>query len=74
MKTIPSQSKKRNYYKPYSEKGGYSNAKVFLVRYCKENEEVGHEGPYDDEDGAIEILNTYLKKGTCAWIVSYNDT
>jgi len=44
------------------------------VRYCKENEEVGHEGPYDDEKGAIEILNTYLKKGTCAWIVSYNDT
>jgi hypothetical protein len=22
----------------------------------------------------MEILNTYLRKGTCAWIVSYNDT
>jgi hypothetical protein len=74
MKTTPSQPKTRKYYKSYSEKDVYSNAKVFLVRYCKKDKEVGHDGPYGDEKGAMEILNTYLRKGTCAWIVSYNDT
>ena len=74
MKTTTSQKKTRNYYKSYDEEGGSTLAKVFLVRHCISDEEVAHEGPYGDEKGATEILNTYLRDGVCAWIVSYNDT
>tara|TARA_R110000824_G_scaffold67912_1_gene175878 strand:+ start:2210 stop:2434 length:225 start_codon:yes stop_codon:yes gene_type:complete len=74
MKTATSQKKTRNYYKPHNKEEGSTAAKLFLVRHCISNKEVSHDGPYNDEKGANEILNAYLKEGTCAWIVSYNDT
>ena len=74
MKTVTSQKKTRNYYKSYNKEEGSTLAKVFLVRHCISDKEVAHDGPYGDEKGATEILNSYLREGVCAWIVSYNDT
>ena len=71
---IKNQKKKRKYFKPFEE-GSFPklNKKLFLVRY--QDEETGtiqSRGPYSKEDEATNILKSYLKKGTCCWLVSYD--
>ena len=68
---------KRRYYKATKEKGdstaSNSNYKMFIVRFHDdESNAVQNDGPYSEEEKATEILNSYLKRGICSWLVSYN--
>ena len=50
------------------------NIKVFLLRYQDDiNREIKEEGPFKDEDRAKERLSSFLRKGVCSWLVSYNE-
>ena len=68
---------KRKYYKAASDKSGVSTSsshyKMFLVRFHDdENNVIQNDGPFSKEGEATEILNSYLRKGICSWLVSYN--
>ena len=68
---------KRKYYKAASDKDGTSTSsshyKMFLVRFHDdESNAIQNDGPFSKEDEATEILNSYLRKGICSWLVSYN--
>jgi hypothetical protein len=75
MSTKPTQpqGRKRNYYKAHE--GTSSNRyKMFLVRYCEEGNDVSsYDGPYGDMDDALDKVSEYLKEGTCAWMIGYNE-
>ena len=68
-----SQTKQRRYY--FHDKALLS-AKVFLVYYCKPdntNVTMAIDGPFLKETPAIDKVKELLKKGYCAWVVTYND-
>lgn len=65
--------KKRNYYRFQGKDSQTTRNKLFLVRHHdEETDQIQCDGPYSAEEKAIEILNNYLKNGTCSWLVSYN--
>ena len=46
--------------------------KSFLVRHHNpENNKTSQVGPFVDEQEAMEAVKSFLKKGTCSWLVSY---
>ena len=46
--------------------------KSFLVRHHNpENNKTSQIGPFVDEQEAIEAVKSFLKNGTCSWLVSY---
>ena len=52
----------------------YRDQKVYLVySYNTEDVILMTDGPYKDEISAAEKMKTFLLKGYCAWMVSYND-
>ena len=66
-------SKKRNYYKPTT-KDSPAHYKIFLVRYFDEQENSYLcDGPFGKKEEALETVNEYLRRGTCSWMVVYND-
>ena len=69
---------KRKYYSSSMSNNGEiissSQYKLFLVRiHDEESGSVQTEGPYPEEEKANHVLNSYLKKGICSWLVSYNE-
>ena len=66
-------SKKRNYYKPFVD-GSSGRYKMFLVRYhdSKENSYLC-DGPFKEQEEALETVSEYLRNGICSWMVTYND-
>ena len=68
------QKSKRKYFKPLEETSVPTlNKKLFLVRYHDEDSNsIQSVGPYSKEIEATDILKSYLKKGTCSWLVTYN--
>ena len=76
MKVDPKKTK-RKYYQATSEKNSSpvssSNYKMFLVRFHDdESNAIQNDGPFSEEIEATKILNSYLRKGICSWLVSYN--
>jgi hypothetical protein len=66
-------TRKRKYYKPTKMDAKSSNTKTFILRYQDLAEgDIHNDGPYNSESVAIEKLNSFLKKGICSWLVSYN--
>jgi len=64
-------TKKRKYYKSQSDPT--LGVRVFIVRYKDLIEgEIHNEGPYQNESVATEKLNSFLKKGVCSWLVTYD--
>ena len=69
---------KRKYYSSSVNKDGdvisSSQYKLFLVRiHDEESGSIQTEGPYPEEERANHVLNSYLKKGICSWLVTYNE-
>tara|TARA_R110002020_G_scaffold475443_1_gene710041 strand:- start:781 stop:1017 length:237 start_codon:yes stop_codon:yes gene_type:complete len=68
--------KRRKYYQ--ADKDGKSKPldgkyHMFLVRYHDDDSNtIQNDGPYTKEEEANTILNSYLKKGICSWLVRYN--
>jgi hypothetical protein len=78
MKARQKNNSKRKYYKSASNKDGEVISsplyKMFLVRFHnKEDGTVQTEGPFPEKEKADQILNSYLKRGICSWLVSYNE-
>lgn len=48
--------------------------KIFLVFYCDSNEKPKRNscGKFQNQKKAILMMNQYLAKGLCSWIVTYN--
>jgi uncharacterized protein YprB with RNaseH-like and TPR domain len=69
------EKRKRKYFHTSIEGTGSvpSSYKMFLVRYHdEENNMVQNDGPHSKEEEAVAILSSYLKRGICSWLVSYN--
>jgi hypothetical protein len=65
--------RKRNYYKTQKDAPSI-RYKMFLVRYCKEGNDVSsYDGPYGAAEDALHKVSEYLKEGTCAWMIGYNE-
>jgi hypothetical protein len=66
-------TKNRNYYTKTKD-GTPQTPKIFLVRYEHPDENtITNEGPFTNKTEATEKLTSFLKKGICSWLVSYND-
>jgi hypothetical protein len=66
-------ARKRKYHKSAKIAGKNSDTKTFILRYQDLAEgDIHNDGPYNSESVAIEKLNSFLKKGICSWLVSYN--
>ena len=66
------QKKKRTYYKHSGNLSSASKKKTYLLRYESESGDYLQEGPFSNEEIAVEKLNLLLKAGVCSWLVSYN--
>jgi hypothetical protein len=69
------EKRKRKYFHTSSDASGpvSSQYKMFLVRYHDEDSNaVQNDGPHSKEEVAVDVLNDYLKRGICSWLVSYN--
>mgnify|MGYP003147271213 CR=1 FL=1 len=63
---------KRNYFRSYD--GVSTNSyRMFLVRYLNGGELPEFDGPYGTMDEALDKVSEYLKNGTCAWAIGYNE-
>ena len=64
--------RERNYYKSHD---GISSSryKMFLVRYVDIQETSAYDGPFASMDEALDKVSEYLRKGTCAWVIGYNE-
>jgi|TARA_R110000851_G_scaffold169112_1_gene315269 hypothetical protein len=68
----PKANKKRSYYKTYAS-GASAAALAYLVRhYDEKDNDYPCDGPFNTRDGAISASMEYLRKGVCAWVVTYN--
>lgn len=73
IKQLSQQSKKRKYYKPHTEKVS-KNQRLFLVKYFDlKKDSCLCDGPFNQQEEALETVSEYLRKGICSWMVTYND-
>ena len=66
-------TKRKKYYKFNS--SGLSQAElVFMIKWFDQKDSaVKYEGPFSNEEDAMETLNKFLKQGLCSWIIRYDD-
>ena len=63
----------RKYYRA-SNAGAPRYQKTFLLRIVDtETDAITNEGTYTNKTEATEKLTSFLRKGVCSWLVSYND-
>ena len=67
-------NKKRQYYGLGDGNVSTRTDRIFVLRgEDSEKEEIKNEGPFANEEKAIERLNSFLKRGICSWLVTYNE-
>lgn len=78
MRVRKKNNSKRKYYRSVLDKDGdilsTSLYRMFLVRFRNEEDgTIQTDGPFPEEEKANQVLNSYLKRGICSWLVSYNE-
>ncbi len=66
-------TKKKKYFKANGS-GVSAPAEAYLLKwYDDKTASIKYDGPFSNENDAIDLLRIYLKSGVCCWKIDYDE-